>query len=176
MQRSSNKVTKTAINYLYLSSWNVKDGRLQLHLCRLSVLWGDKQEQRPHLDKFPPSTPDFLKHHVLHNEREITLISDVVMQSSSLFEKRLDLGFSCLDVAVRALTEYPAWGERWSGNVKIRPMLFWHLLRPVETFGASKWIDWINAILSADAYGTAAELKSGSNHKASVYTPKVNLW
>jgi len=38
---------------------------------------------------------DSLGDHVLHDDREITLISDVVTKSSSLLEKRLDLGFGC---------------------------------------------------------------------------------
>lgn len=53
------------------------------------LLRGNKQEKETRTEQLHFSTEIFfLKHHVLHNEREIALISDVVMESSSLFEKK----------------------------------------------------------------------------------------
>lgn len=58
------------------------------------LLQDNKQEKETTTElHFSTENLAFLEHHVLHNEREIALIIDVVMESSSLFEKRKIWGF-----------------------------------------------------------------------------------
>lgn len=93
------------------------------------------KKKRPQLNKLHFSTEIlFLKHHVLHNDHEIALISDVVKESSSLFEKKKSwiLGFGCVDVAFKGWTECSA---KVKGGARMSKQDGWRLKNTAEALG-----------------------------------------